>query len=154
MTTCPRDTNGDGNCGQPACPICGIQRAGVRAIIAGGRNFYLRPEHRAYLDTLNAELSIAEVVCGGASGADEDGARWGMANHIVVTKFPADWVKHGRAAGPKRNQLMAAHAAPCGVCILFPGGRGTASMRDLALKAKLRVFEWPSLEITSPACAH
>lgn len=22
-TVCPRDTNGDGNCGQPACPVCG-----------------------------------------------------------------------------------------------------------------------------------
>lgn len=23
MSTCPRDTNGDGNCGQKACPDCG-----------------------------------------------------------------------------------------------------------------------------------
>ena len=22
---CPRDTNGDGDCGQPACPWCGLQ---------------------------------------------------------------------------------------------------------------------------------
>lgn len=27
MPGCPKDTDGDGNCGRPACPVCGTNEA-------------------------------------------------------------------------------------------------------------------------------
>ena len=54
-------------------------------------------------------------------------------------RFPADWDKHGRAAGPIRNAQMARYAD---AVALFPGGRGTASMRRVAEKAGITVYEF------------
>lgn len=116
------------------------------AIIAGGRSFYLMPVHRAYLDELHAKLRISEVVSGGATGVDADGERWAALRKIPCKVFPADWAKHGRSAGMKRNRAMARYADPGGVAILFPGGKGTAGMHEIALEHGLRVFVYPSLE--------
>jgi hypothetical protein len=30
---CPNDTDGDGNCGSPACPHCGKYRLGTNSIV-------------------------------------------------------------------------------------------------------------------------
>lgn len=43
--------------------------------------------------------------------------------------------------GPIRNHEMAEYVGPGGLCILFPGGRGTASMRREALAVGLTVIE-------------
>lgn len=40
-------------------------------------------------------------------GADALGEHWATAHGIPVERFPADWDKHGRAAGPIRNEAMA-----------------------------------------------
>lgn len=61
-----------------------------------------------------------------------------------MKRFPADWKSHGRAAGPIRNEPMAEYAD--GVA-LFPGGRGTASMKREAAKRGLRVFVFRSLTL-------
>lgn len=120
------------------------------AIITGGRNFYLQVVHREYLDALHAKLTITEVVSGGASGVDFDGERWGHLNKIPVKVFAADWKNQGRAAGPKRNVLMGRYADPGGIAIVFPGGRGTASMCGIAEDLGLRIFIYPSLEPAPP----
>ena len=39
-------------------------------------------------------------------------ARWAKENSIPVKPFPADWDRHGKPAGPIRNQAMADAAAP------------------------------------------
>ena len=82
---------------------------------------------------------MAEVVNGAATGADEEGERWAERNGIPVKRIPADWEKHGRAAGPIRNAQMARYAD---AVALFPGGRGTESMRREAEKASLTVYEF------------
>jgi len=115
----------------------------MKTIIAGGRDYRLTKADLLWLDT----QGITEVVCGGCSGADADGAAWAKRNGIPVADFYANWSAHGKAAGPVRNAEMARYAERC---ILFPGGRGTASMRREAVKAGIPVVEAPAAKPEDP----
>jgi hypothetical protein len=50
---------------------------------------------------------------------------------------PADWNKHGRSAGFRRNLEMAEMQPD--VVLACPGGRGTANMVEIARSKGLRV---------------
>ena len=52
----------------------------------------------------------------------------------------ADWAKHGRKAGPIRNQRMIDEGRP-DLVVAFPGGTGTADMVERARVAGIRVIE-------------
>jgi hypothetical protein len=47
-------------------------------------------------------------------------------DRVTVEAHPADGKKHGRAAGPIRNQKMPEEKPE--LVVAFPGGRGTADM--------------------------
>jgi len=57
---------------------------------------------------------------------------------LKIKSFPAKWERYGKSAGMKRNLQMAMYAD---ACILFPGGRATANMKELAITSKLKVIE-------------
>ncbi len=122
-----------------------------KAIIAGGRNFVADVMHHDYLRALYIAPGFNEVICGCAKGADTFGEQWAMKNGLLVTRRPADWNRFGKSAGYRRNKEMAIYAAEpegpdgTGICILFPGGRGTAHMHDLALEHGLTLYAYPSL---------
>lgn len=109
----------------------------MKTIIAGGRGYLFTQKDIEWLDQIHAKHKITEVVSGGAFGADSCGEAWATVNAIPVKVFQADWETHGKAAGPIRNQQMAEYAD---ACILFPGGKGTESMRQLALKHELAIY--------------
>lgn len=70
-----------------------------------------------------------QIVSGGADGADSIGEMVAREDGLGLVLFPADWDKHGRAAGPKRNEQMARYAASReGGIVAFKGGKGTADM--------------------------
>lgn len=50
---------------------------------------------------------VSEVVSGGARGIDLAGEAWAELRGIPIKRFPADWDRYGKAAGPIRNQAMA-----------------------------------------------
>lgn len=116
------------------------------AVIAGGRDFQLLLPHFQWLDHLkDSAFDITEVVSGCAPGADAGGEEWAKLRNIPVKRFPAEWDRHGRAAGPLRNEAMAKYLAsktPKGIVILFPGGKGTANMASCALMHKLHVITY------------
>lgn len=116
----------------------------MKLIIAGGRDYDLGPKEWEWLNELAKSLPspIDEVVQGGATGADWGGEEWALDQDIGVRTFKPDWTKNGKAAGPIRNREMAEYATPDGAVALFPGGRGTASMRREAERAGLRIFEY------------
>jgi hypothetical protein len=111
-----------------------------RIIIAGSRTFN---DYEALCKSM-AEITALvpyteiEVVSGTARGADRLGERWAEERDIPVKRFPAEWNKYGRSAGPKRNEQMAYYATHL---IAFWDGqsRGTKSMIDLGLALDLIV---------------
>lgn len=72
-----------------------------------------------------------EVVSGGARGVDLIGERVAEVQGFPVRRFPADWDRWGKAAGPKRNLEMAKYAD---ALLAFPVGasRGTRHMISAA----------------------
>lgn len=110
----------------------------MKLIVAGGRNYNLTDRDKSHLDALI--LSIECVVSGGCpTGVDRDAEAWAEALGIPVARFPADWQKHGRAAGPIRNREMAEYADAIAV---FPGGKGTESMVKEAKLARLQIYDF------------
>ena len=82
---------------------------------------------------------ISLVVSGTASGADQYGEIWARACGLSVDRYPADWTKHGKAAGPIRNRLMAENADAL-VAVWDGKSRGTRNMIDEARKRGLVAF--------------
>lgn len=90
------------------------------------------------IDNLHFRRPISAVIEGDAHGADRLAWRWAVANGVPVEKFPANWRRDGRAAGPIRNQQMLDEGRP-DIVVAFPGGRGTADMVRRARKAGIPI---------------
>lgn len=87
-----------------------------------------------------AELGTTEVVSGGCRGIDREGVSVAGLHDIPISVFPADWKKHGRAAGPIRNKEMACYADS--LILIWDGkSRGSNSMRNIAIGKGLTVKE-------------
>ena len=112
----------------------------MRVLVCGGRDYTDRWRVFDVLDGRHAETPISVVIEGGALGADRSAYVWGYERNIVVETYPADWVNHGRSAGPIRNALMLTEGKP-DLVIAFPGGRGTANMVSKARAAGVPVIE-------------
>ncbi len=93
----------------------------MKVIIAGSRTLNHQPTidgviSRAFNGWLAADPSHwtkyyrPEIVSGGAHGVDFCGEQFAKKADFVLTVFPADWEKHGKAAGFIRNQQMAEYA--------------------------------------------
>ena len=107
-----------------------------RIVIAGCRdynNYYEAKEHIDFcLSNIKLENEII-IVSGCAGGANKIGERYAEENGYRLERYPADWRKFGRSAGPKRNKQM---AEICDYVICFWDGksRGSKSMIDYAKK--------------------
>lgn len=115
----------------------------MKLIIAGGRNYKFADFD---IDNLNkileeyvAKSEVIEVVSGGCKGADYEGEAWAIKKGICIRRFPPDWGKYGRAAGPIRNEEMAKYAD---AVVLFPGGAGTQNMANVAKKYNLKIYDY------------
>ena len=104
-----------------------------RVLVAGGR--LLIPTESAVLRVAERlrEIEATSVISGGAEGGDRIGELAAKKIGIPVELFPADWSKHGNAAGPIRNECMVS-SAPAHA-ILLPGSGGTADVRHRLLKS-------------------
>lgn len=116
-----------------------IERAGMRLLVCGGRDFADRAAAWRALDAAHARRPIGLLIHGGARGADELAGAWADARGVPVHAYPALWKAYGPAAGPMRNQRMMETARPDGVLAL-PGGRGTADMCTWAALAGLPIW--------------
>lgn len=99
----------------------------MRILVTGGRDYADSDTVRRVLSDVHKKHGISEIIHGGARGADTLCAQWAAAERIPVQQFRAEWEKHGKAAGPLRNQRMIDEGAP-DACIAFHGGAGTADM--------------------------
>lgn len=109
-----------------------------RVLVCGGRDYANARVLNAVLRGLNPPATC--IIHGAYTGADDLAARFAKKNHLGEAPFPADWGKHGRAAGPIRNQQMLDEGQPH-LVIAFPGGTGTADMVRRAKAAGVPVIE-------------
>jgi hypothetical protein len=108
----------------------------MRVLICGGR-FYTNKQRMC--DVVSALPQETTIVTGGARGADNLAEQCAYnAGMAYETHYP-NWHKHGKAAGPIRNQEM----IDSGIdkVIAFPGGYGTADLRRRARAAGVPVEE-------------
>lgn len=117
----------------------------TRVLICGGRNFNDPLTFGSWMGgIMNRVGKIAVIIEGGASGADTMAREFGKWKGIPVETFPADWGKHGKAAGPIRNAQMLRDGKP-DLVVAFEGGNGTADMIRQARAAGVEVFEAPKV---------
>jgi predicted Rossmann-fold nucleotide-binding protein len=105
----------------------------MRVLVCGGRDYGNITRVAQELDALVRLHGPLTVIEGGAAGADQIARTWAYHVGATIHTFQAEWAKHGRAAGPIRNQEMLEKGKP-ELVLAFPGGRGTA---DMVRRAKL-----------------
>jgi hypothetical protein len=110
----------------------------MKILVCGGRDYTNRARVYAELDALREKHDVIIVIQGGAQGADRLARGWCIERHSELWNYHADWEKHGKAAGPIRNQRMLDDGKP-DLVLAFPGGRGTADMVKRAEAAGVAV---------------
>lgn len=118
-------------------------RREVVVVVTGSREF---ADGRALAKALagvsrRAAGAPLRVVEGGARGTDRLAAGWAERNGHAVTEIRADWQRHGRAAGFRRNEEMLS-AGPIDLVVAFPGpydARGTAHCARTAAQMGIAV---------------
>ncbi len=138
----------------PRILVCGGRNYGNMNVRKDTLEFFIRKsQYRTVFYTLEClcldrkwhtedeyRMPIVEIISGMATGADSAAVDWAITNWLKVHEFPADWNKHGKAAGPIRNQQMLDEGKP-DLVVAFPGGNGTADMVRRAKKAGIEVIE-------------
>ena len=112
-----------------------------KVIIAGGRYFSdyaLLQEKCDYYLSNKLKTHNVIIVSGHASGADSLGEKFAADHNLQCELYPADWDKHGKAAGPIRNAEMA-EVADALIAFWDGQSRGTANMISLAKSKGLSV---------------
>lgn len=113
----------------------------MKVIIAGTR--YKDKEEKVVFDDYNlvveavkrSGFQITEVVSGCAIGADRLGERWAINNNVPIKEMPADWSRHGNAAGPMRNRAMA-HYADAAIVVWDGKSPGSRNMVENMIRQK------------------
>lgn len=83
----------------------------MRLIIAGSRTVDPSPSQvRDAIAEHFEGVAVTEIVSGACRGADISGEQFADSARLPVRRFPADWTKHGKAAGKLRNREMADYA--------------------------------------------
>lgn len=116
-------------------------REDFRVIIAGTRTFDdygMLCLHADYMLQEQRKKRRIVIVSGAAKGADALGEQYAKDRGYKIQRYPADWDKYGKAAGPIRNEKMAQNAD---ALIAYWDGksRGTWNMIELARNYGLKV---------------
>ena len=111
----------------------------MKVIIAGSRNFTDYQKLKKECDQFLQDQKNIKIVSGcHYKGADKLGIQYAIEKGFNLIKFPAEWNKFGKAAGPKRNKEMAI-AADALIAFWDGKSRGTQNMTQLAKQKGLRV---------------
>lgn len=85
------------------------------------------------------DLVVVHGAC--ATGADEIVERLCQIHGITTEPHPAEWLKHGRAAGPIRNRRMVDLGADLVIGFPLGASRGTRGCMRLARAADIPVID-------------
>ena len=118
-----------------ACAMEDTGGRGLSVAIVGSRDFPHPEWVGAYVAGLPAGTT---VISGGARGVDTWAVDVARARGLSIVVFPADWDKHGKAAGPIRNKQIV-EAVDLVVAFWDGESRGTANTIKLARAARKTV---------------
>lgn len=109
----------------------------MRVIIAGSRSY---TDYSVLCQAITESgFDITTIISGGATGVDALGEKYAMEHNIPLERFPAEWTKYGKAAGPMRNRTMA-QSADALIALKTPNSLGTADMIRQATKHGLKAY--------------
>lgn len=112
-------------------------------LICGGRDYdNVRQFNTAMKNIMLSEGRPTKIIHGGARGADTLADKFAKGANITCKRYRAQWDKHGKAAGPIRNQEMLDKGQP-NLVIAFPGSVGTSDMVKRAKDAGVKVIRVP-----------
>ena len=81
-----------------------------KILVCGGRHFesygLLKVVLGKIIEKFHIHISTSEIVSGHCQGADMLGEKYAEKYGVSVRRFPADWGKYKRKAGPIRNKQM------------------------------------------------
>ena len=128
----------------------------MRVLVCGGRKYGDASMVYGILDGVKRTSGVTAIIEGGATGADALARKWAKNNGLVPITETAAWSdlthrdavlrnrqdgsQYDARAGIRRNQLMLDKHKPQ-MCIVFPGGDGTADMCRRARAAGITVVE-------------
>ena len=109
--------------------------SGHVALVCGSRTWTNRAEMWRLLDGYHGSHGIRLLVHGAARGADRMAGEWARENGVPVAEYPAQWARHGKAAGPIRNQQMLDEEHPEVVLAFAVDLTNSAGTRDMIRRA-------------------
>lgn len=104
-------------------------------MIAGCRHYDNYEEAKKYIDFCISRMRNDNqliFISGCCRGADALGERYAEENGFKIQRFPAEWGKYGKSAGPRRNRQMV-EASDYVICFWDGKSRGTMSLIDIAV---------------------
>lgn len=120
-----------------------------RLLITGSRNWDNWDVIREALSVVHAEHGTNVILVHGcARGADTMCAAVAQQYEWTIEEHPADWDKHGRAAGPIRNAQMVALGADLCIGFLGVASKGTRHCLAQAEKAGIPTRQYAVQSVT------
>lgn len=104
----------------------------MRLLICGDRNW----TNSQLIEDLFWHLKPKMLIAGGARGADIKAERIAVRLTVPHRIFPAQWDKHGRSAGPIRNQQMIDEGRPDLIVAFHNHIEQSAGTADMLMKAE------------------
>ena len=104
----------------------------IKVAIVGSRTFNSYDDVVTVLSEFisSNDVTVTEIVSGGAKGADALAERYAEIHNIPTKIYYADWKKFGRRAGPIRNVDIIKR---CDVCVAFWDGESHGTKHDIDL---------------------
>lgn len=117
-----------------------------RILVTGSRTWTDADVILAALREHAAGATDVVVVHGGAAGADRLADQIARERGARVERHPADWARHGRAAGFLRNQKMVRLGADVCLAFIHNASRGATACADTAQAAGIPTYRYETGE--------
>ncbi len=111
----------------------------MKVVIAGSRTISNLSLLEEVVERCGYEITT--VISGTARGVDLLGEQWASKYKKSVIRMPANWDKHGKAAGPIRNAEMA-EIADAAIIIWDGKSTGTKNMIENMKKLRKPYYLW------------